>query len=157
MTAGQVGGFWDDKQCTEKFNFICEKLRPDITPPTKAPTPPPAQGCADGWTALPHFRNCYKVNDSKMDEMKTMGFSTPVNRPVLDYLPIHSSSSTMWTGPRRRAGEQPMRTALQEELIWLASTVRRRRSSCLSTAKPAASGSASSTIPQREVSRAREQ
>lgn len=92
-----------------------------------------------------------------MDEMKTMGFSTRVNRPVLNYLPIHSSSSTMWTGPRRRAGEQLMRTASQEELIWLASTVRRRRSSCLSTAKPAASGSASSTIPQREVSRACEQ
>uniref|UniRef100_A0A3Q2Q8K9 C-type lectin domain-containing protein n=1 Tax=Fundulus heteroclitus TaxID=8078 RepID=A0A3Q2Q8K9_FUNHE len=41
--------------------FVCEKARPDITPPTKAPTPPPSQGCADGWTALPHFRNCYKV------------------------------------------------------------------------------------------------
>lgn len=61
MTAGQIGGFWDDKQCSENYGFICEKPRPDITPPTKAPTPPPAQGCADSWTALPHFRNCYKV------------------------------------------------------------------------------------------------
>ncbi|KAK7896517.1 hypothetical protein WMY93_021842 [Mugilogobius chulae] len=61
MTSGQIGGFWDDKQCTEKFAFICEKARPDITPPTKAPTPPPSQGCVTGWTALPHFRNCYKL------------------------------------------------------------------------------------------------
>ncbi|CAL9682123.1 unnamed protein product [Knipowitschia caucasica] len=61
MTSGQVGGFWDDKQCSEKFNFICEKERPDISPPTKPPTPPPAQGCANGWTAQPHFRNCYRL------------------------------------------------------------------------------------------------
>lgn len=61
MAADKIGGFWDDKQCTEKFFFFCEKFRPDITPPTKPPTPPPSQGCADGWTALPHFRNCYKV------------------------------------------------------------------------------------------------
>ncbi|XP_069566819.1 macrophage mannose receptor 1-like, partial [Brachyistius frenatus] len=61
MTTGQVGGFWDDKLCLDKYAFICEKPRPDITPPTKAPTAPPAQGCADSWTALPHFRNCYKL------------------------------------------------------------------------------------------------
>lgn len=61
MTAGPIGGFWDDKQCSEEYAFICEKARPDITPPTQAPTPPPSQGCADGWTALPHFRQCYKV------------------------------------------------------------------------------------------------
>lgn len=65
MTAGQIGGFWDDKSCLEKYGFFCEKPRPDITPPTKAPTPPPAQGCADGWTALPHLRNCYKVNSQQ--------------------------------------------------------------------------------------------
>lgn len=61
MTSGKIGGFWDDKQCTEKFAFICERHRPDISPPTKAPTPPPAEGCADGWTALPHFKDCYKL------------------------------------------------------------------------------------------------
>ncbi|KAM8872531.1 uncharacterized protein ACB058_004460 isoform 1-T1 [Synchiropus picturatus] len=61
MTTGAVGGFWDDKECSEKFAFICEKHRPDISPPTKAPTPPPSQGCADTWTAKPHFRNCYKL------------------------------------------------------------------------------------------------
>ncbi|KAA8584470.1 hypothetical protein FQN60_008255 [Etheostoma spectabile] len=61
MTTGQIGGFWDDQQCLEKHAFVCEKPRPDITPPTKPPTPPPAQGCADSWTALPHFRNCYKL------------------------------------------------------------------------------------------------
>lgn len=62
MTSGQVGGFWDDKQCSEKYAFICEKERTDISPPTQAPTPPPSQGCASGWTALPHFRHCYKVS-----------------------------------------------------------------------------------------------
>lgn len=61
MTSGQVGGFWDDKPCTDKYKFMCEKFRPDISPPTEAPTPPPSQGCADGWTAKPHFRNCYRV------------------------------------------------------------------------------------------------
>lgn len=61
MAADKIGGFWDDKQCSEKFFFFCEKSRLDITPPTKAPTPPPSQGCTDSRTALPHFRNCYKV------------------------------------------------------------------------------------------------
>ncbi|XP_047425524.1 macrophage mannose receptor 1 [Mugil cephalus] len=61
MTTGQVGGFWDDKQCSEKFAFFCEKHRPDISPPTQPPTPPPSQGCANGWTALPHFRHCYRL------------------------------------------------------------------------------------------------
>ena len=65
MTTGQIGGFWDDKQCSEKFSFICERFRPDITPPTQPPTPPPAQGCAEGWTGLPHFRNCYRVNKAE--------------------------------------------------------------------------------------------
>lgn len=61
MTSGQVGGFWDDKPCADKYKFLCEKFRPDISPPTEAPTPPPSQGCAEGWTAKPHFRNCYRV------------------------------------------------------------------------------------------------
>uniref|UniRef100_A0A665UEP1 C-type lectin domain-containing protein n=1 Tax=Echeneis naucrates TaxID=173247 RepID=A0A665UEP1_ECHNA len=43
MTTGQVGGFWDDKQCSEEYAFICEKSRPDITPPTNPPTPPPEE------------------------------------------------------------------------------------------------------------------
>nr|XP_020476711.1 macrophage mannose receptor 1-like isoform X2 [Monopterus albus] len=61
MTTGQIGGFWDDKQCSEKYLFICEKPRPDITPPTKPPTPPSSHGCATGWSGLSHFRNCYKL------------------------------------------------------------------------------------------------
>ncbi|XP_041666073.1 macrophage mannose receptor 1 [Cheilinus undulatus] len=61
MTTGAVGGFWDDKPCTEKYSFICEKPRPDITPPPKPPTAPPAQGCAVDWTSQPHFRHCFKL------------------------------------------------------------------------------------------------
>ncbi|KAK2888177.1 uncharacterized protein [Channa argus] len=61
MTTGQIGGFWDDKQCLDEYSFICEKARPDITPPTKRPTPPPAHDCAKGWTSMPHFINCYKL------------------------------------------------------------------------------------------------
>lgn len=121
MTTGQIGGFWDDKPCSEKYGFFCEKPRPDITPPTNPPTPPPAQGCADGWTALPHFRNCYKVNSQQpMTQPQPWVFTVErrsvVSRPVLIYgmIMIPCSSSTMWTGPRRRAGEQPMRTVSQE-------------------------------------------
>ncbi|KAL0965897.1 hypothetical protein UPYG_G00287390 [Umbra pygmaea] len=61
MTTSPTGGFWDDKSCTDAYPFVCEVPRPDITPPTPAPTPPISQGCADGWTAESHFRNCYKL------------------------------------------------------------------------------------------------
>ncbi|XP_042365609.1 macrophage mannose receptor 1 [Plectropomus leopardus] len=61
MTTGQIGGFWDDKPCLEKHAFVCEKPRPDITPPTKPPTPSPVPGCTEGWIAKPHFRHCYKL------------------------------------------------------------------------------------------------
>ncbi|XP_068609207.1 uncharacterized protein [Brachionichthys hirsutus] len=61
MTSGVIGGFWDDKQCLDQYAFVCEKARPDITPPTTAPTPPLPEGCSEGWTALPHHRYCYKL------------------------------------------------------------------------------------------------
>ncbi|XP_056147018.1 macrophage mannose receptor 1 [Lampris incognitus] len=60
MSTATVGGFWDDKSCLEQSSFICEKHRPDISPPPKPPTPP-GHGCADGWGGLPYFRNCYKL------------------------------------------------------------------------------------------------
>ncbi|CAL8384873.1 unnamed protein product [Gadus morhua 'NCC'] len=61
MTTGAIGGFWDDKSCLEPFSFVCERPRPDITPPTKPPTPPPAGGCSDSWTSKSHFRHCYRL------------------------------------------------------------------------------------------------
>ena len=82
MTTGPVGGFWDAKECTEEHSFVCEKPRPDITPPTKPPTPPPSQGCVDGWTAAPYFRNCYKVNIPH----------TTSPHPTAAWLSLHSST-----------------------------------------------------------------
>ncbi len=72
--------------------------------------------------------------------------------PVLTFGLVCCSSSTMWTGPRGRAGEKHMRTVWTEEVTWSASTVRWRKISWPRTAKAAASGSASSTTRQREVS-----
>lgn len=98
MTTGLIGGFWDDKQCLDNNAFICEKPRPDITPPTKAPTPPDAHGCYESWTALPHFRNCYRVNKAPTT-MTARAILCIVYFPVLIHRPIYCSSSTMWTGP----------------------------------------------------------
>lgn len=61
MTTGAIGGFWDDKPCSEQFYFVCEKRRPDISPPTEAPTPEPSHHCAEGWAALLRQRSCYRV------------------------------------------------------------------------------------------------
>lgn len=84
---------------------------------------------------------------------KTLTLLQAVGFPVLICGLIRCSSSTMWTGPWRRAGEQRVRTASPEEPIWSASTTRRRKTSCLCTAKAPASGSASSATQQREASR----
>ncbi|XP_062410864.1 macrophage mannose receptor 1-like [Sardina pilchardus] len=61
MTTAPIAGFWKNEDCTEARPFICEKARNGLSPPTRAPTPPPVGGCADGWTGQPHFRNCYRL------------------------------------------------------------------------------------------------
>lgn len=101
MTTGQPGGFWDDKPCSEKYAFICEKPRPDISPPTRPPTPPPSQGCSEGWTALPHFRNCYKVRQ-KVIHQKLM--RSPFTNVLFCYIQLfHNvdwSSKKSWGAAR---------------------------------------------------------
>lgn len=64
---------------------------------------------------------------------------------------VYCSSSIMWAGPWRRAGGQHMKTASPEELIWSASTTRRRKIFCQLTAKAPQSGLVSSTTLQLEV------
>ncbi|XP_015231842.1 PREDICTED: macrophage mannose receptor 1-like [Cyprinodon variegatus] len=111
MTTGQIGGFWDDKPCSEEHAFICEKFRPDITPPTEAPTPPPSQGCADGWTALPHFRNCYKLfHNVDWSQKKSWGTAyedcisrganlvSIHNQEEEEFLSLYTKGSTKWIG-----------------------------------------------------------
>ncbi|KAM6975835.1 uncharacterized protein LKV04_015092 [Tautogolabrus adspersus] len=118
MTTGAVGGFWDDKQCTETYSFICEKPRPDITPPTKPPTPPPAQGCADSWTALPHFRHCYKLfHDVKWSQKKSWGAANEdcVSRGANlvsihsqeeeEFLALYSKGTSKWIGLKHNPTE----------------------------------------------------
>nr|XP_020506487.1 macrophage mannose receptor 1-like [Labrus bergylta] len=118
MTTGAVGGFWDDKQCLEKYSFICEKPRPDITPPTKPPTPPPAEGCADSWTALPAFRHCYRLfHDVKWSQKKSWGAANEdcVSRGAIlvsihsqaeeEFLSIYSKGTSKWIGLKHNPTE----------------------------------------------------
>ncbi|XP_072304766.1 macrophage mannose receptor 1-like [Eucyclogobius newberryi] len=113
MTGGQIGGFWDDQQCSEKFGFICEKARPDVTPPTEAPTPPPSQGCADSWTAPAHFRNCYMLFhnvDWSQKKSWQAAYNDCVSRGANlvsihnleeeEFLSLYSKGTTKWIGPR---------------------------------------------------------
>ncbi|XP_047200502.1 macrophage mannose receptor 1 [Hippoglossus stenolepis] len=118
MTTGQIGGFWDDKQCSEKFAFICERPRPDITPPTRPPTPPPAQGCAQGWTALPHFRNCYRLfHNVDWSLKKSWGAAhedcvsrgadlvSIHNQEEEEFLSLYSKGSSKWIGLKHNPTE----------------------------------------------------
>ncbi|MEQ2275125.1 hypothetical protein XENORESO_021066 [Xenotaenia resolanae] len=118
MTTGQIGGFWDDKQCSEEYAFICEKSRTDITPPTKAPTPPPSQGCADGWTALPHFRNCYRLFhnvdwsqkkswEAAYEDCISRGANLVSihNQEEEEFLSLYSKDSTKWIGLKHNPTE----------------------------------------------------
>ncbi|XP_037401968.1 macrophage mannose receptor 1-like [Pygocentrus nattereri] len=61
MTTSSTPGFWGNRNCEESHSFICEIPRDGISPPTKAPTPPPVTGCAAGWTGQAHFRFCYRL------------------------------------------------------------------------------------------------
>ncbi|XP_005917437.1 macrophage mannose receptor 1 [Haplochromis burtoni] len=113
MTTGQVGGFWDDKQCLDKYAFVCEKYRPDISPPTKAPTVPPAQGCAAGWTAKPHFRHCYKLFhnvdwslkkswEAALEDCIARGgnLASIHTQEEEEFLALYSKGTTKWIGLR---------------------------------------------------------
>ncbi|XP_063066766.1 macrophage mannose receptor 1, partial [Engraulis encrasicolus] len=71
MTTSPIAGFWDNKPCDEPHPFICEKARDGITPPTQAPTPPPVQGCSEGWTGQPHYRNCYRLFTGDYSQKKS--------------------------------------------------------------------------------------
>ncbi|XP_023136670.3 macrophage mannose receptor 1 [Amphiprion ocellaris] len=118
MTSGSPGGFWDDKVCTEKYAFICEKPRPDISPPTKAPTAPPAHGCADGWSALPHFRHCYKLFH-KVDYSQKKSWEGAYedcvsrganlvsihNQEEENFLALYSKASSKWIGLKHNPTE----------------------------------------------------
>nr|XP_040053507.1 macrophage mannose receptor 1 [Gasterosteus aculeatus aculeatus] len=118
MTTGQIGGFWDDKQCAERHAFVCEKPRPDITPPPKPPTPPPSQGCADGWTALPHFRNCYRLfHEVDFSLKKSWGAAREDcvsrganlvsihNQEEEEFLALYSKDTSKWIGLRHNPTE----------------------------------------------------
>ncbi|XP_051907364.1 macrophage mannose receptor 1 [Hippocampus zosterae] len=118
MTTGQVGGFWDDKQCSEKFAFVCEKPRPDITPPTEAPTPPPAQDCVASWTSKPNFRNCYRLfHNVDWSLKKSWGAAhedcvarganlvSIHSQEEEDFLSLYSKGSSKWIGLRNNPTE----------------------------------------------------
>ncbi|KAG7499177.1 macrophage mannose receptor 1-like [Solea senegalensis] len=118
MTTGQVGGFWDDKQCSEKYAFVCEKFRPDISPPTGPPTPPPAQGCAEGWTALPHYRNCYRLfHNVDWSLKKSWGAAhedcvargadlvSVHSKAEEEFLSLYSKASSKWIGLKHNPTE----------------------------------------------------
>ncbi|XP_033951501.2 uncharacterized protein [Pseudochaenichthys georgianus] len=118
MTTGPIGGFWDDKECLEKHAFVCEKPRPDITPPTKAPTFPPSQGCATSWTALPHFRNCFKLfHNVDWSMKKSWGaaledcVSRGANLVSLhtqeeeEFLALYSKGTSKWIGLKHNPAE----------------------------------------------------
>ncbi|KAK0140766.1 Macrophage mannose receptor 1 [Merluccius polli] len=111
MTTATVGGFWDDKPCLEKFSFVCEKPRPDITPPTPPPTPPPAGGCVDTWTSLAHFRFCYRLfYNVDFSDKKSWGAAQAdcVSRGAQlvsihlqqeeEFLSLHTKGSSKWIG-----------------------------------------------------------
>ncbi|XP_026880092.2 macrophage mannose receptor 1 [Electrophorus electricus] len=61
MTTKPIAGFWTNRQCEESHPFICELPRDGMSPPTRAPTPPPVQGCAPGWSGKSHYRQCYRL------------------------------------------------------------------------------------------------
>ncbi|KAM3599721.1 uncharacterized protein V6R79_010309 [Siganus canaliculatus] len=118
MTAGQGGGFWDDKPCSETHNFICEKHRSDISPPTQAPTPPPSQGCAEGWTALAHFRYCFRLfhnvdwsqkkswEGAREDCVSRGGDLASIHSQEEEsFLALYSKGSSKWIGLKHNAVE----------------------------------------------------
>ncbi|XP_043990703.1 macrophage mannose receptor 1-like [Gambusia affinis] len=60
MTTGSTAGLWDVLPCTNREKYIC-KYQAEGAALTPAPTTPPSDHCADGWTRVPSRYVCYKV------------------------------------------------------------------------------------------------
>ncbi|TRY84221.1 hypothetical protein DNTS_026642 [Danionella cerebrum] len=61
MATAPQAGFWNTRGCEHSLPFVCEAPRNGVSPPTPAPTLPPAAGCDRGWGGQPTFRNCYRL------------------------------------------------------------------------------------------------
>ncbi|KAM4634074.1 macrophage mannose receptor 1 [Polymixia lowei] len=118
MNADTVGSFWDDVPCSEQSSFICEKFRPDITPAPPPKTPPVPQGCSDGWTGLPHFRNCYRLfHNVDYSDRKSWGaaredcLSRGANLVSIhtqeeeEFLSLYTKASSKWIGLKHNPTE----------------------------------------------------
>ncbi|XP_072020262.1 macrophage mannose receptor 1-like [Amphiura filiformis] len=69
-TSGTISGLWQDQECNNEFNYVCEKVRlgftaPPVTVPP-APTDPSNEGCAAGW--IGYGNNCFRVDEVENSE-----------------------------------------------------------------------------------------
>ncbi|KAJ8036335.1 Macrophage mannose receptor 1 [Holothuria leucospilota] len=75
-TSGLVAGLWQVKDCSSRYDYLCEVVRdgytaaPTVTPP-RNPTPPNDDNCADGW--IGYGDKCFRVYDfgDKTRNMRT--------------------------------------------------------------------------------------
>ena len=57
--SGQPAGLWKPEDCSQPYQYVCERRRLDVTAPTAGVTQPGDCPTAD-WTALGQY--CYKVH-----------------------------------------------------------------------------------------------
>ncbi|XP_063422181.1 macrophage mannose receptor 1-like [Mytilus trossulus] len=96
-------GLWDNKQCTESHNYICETPRTGFTPaPTTAPKILP---CPSGWKSFATF--CYKLYNQRMTWLQGRdycnGFGGDLvsiqSQPEADFIKSnYISRNTAWLG-----------------------------------------------------------
>ncbi|XP_007252805.3 macrophage mannose receptor 1 [Astyanax mexicanus] len=122
MTTKPTAGFWVNRNCDQSHPFICEIPRDGISPPTKAPTPPPATGCATGWTSLPHFRQCYRLYTEEYTNKKSWaGAHEDCVARGADLVSIHNAEEEIFMAEYTKGKTQWIglsRNALEGDYLW---------------------------------------
>ncbi|XP_014899453.1 macrophage mannose receptor 1-like isoform X2 [Poecilia latipinna] len=110
MTTGSTAGLWDVLPCTNRQKYIC-KYQAEGTAPTPAPTTPPSDHCADGWTRVQSRYVCHKIFSESKSWFEARDYCRGIGGDLMSFhsaaemslnrqssRPYYYRSSKLWIG-----------------------------------------------------------